>query len=852
MELVSLSLVLLIPLAAGLTVLMKGRIAVTRTTVVEGRPAKAVAFLLLLAIPTTIGLIYFRFAIFVWFPFLPILIFSPIALAGIALLVCSLAAAIVGLVTAHQLNEPPANLAVDSGAERPEGHSELSAEDEVPFAEVVDATVAPPPRTGLTGALAWCLQFLLVEFALGVPCGIVGAALGIWRTPAFLISIQSAMGVCAALIMARHAYPGAVGPTVAWRGCRPVQLILVLLLAMPLIPLAEAAATMVNVSLGWEPVVAIRPPFFDRLDQFYIALARLPWPLALLAGCVAPAIGEELFFRGVIGRRLVAAHGPTIGILLTSLIFAVCHLDPARIAATFVLGLFLHGVYLATRSLAASMVLHGIYNALVILEFKLRESHDLLLFHHAGSFFSPLILALAIVAVAVLGRAMYRVRTAWVLPDETEWWPGFVTAEMPAPELNAVPASQPLGAVSAISAALCSVAFVAVTGLSAAPDPAMRAYREVLRGNELLQADKNIEAVDAFTEALRHSPNDAYALGNRGIAYLASGDYAKGLADLDLALAQRPKEAEWLVQRAWAHQQLGNSRQALEDYTEALRLRPNDAFARQQRGRLLSEHGDELLRNRDFSGAIEAYTAALSAGPEDAYTLGNRGMAYARQSEHRLALADLDRALSLVPDQPAWLVYRAGARWGLKDLDGALEDYSAVLRLRPRDHFSLRQRGQILLMRDKPEAALAELDEAAAAGDRSSELKALRGRALSELSRYEQAAAELEAVLESLPQHPTARYDLAWIRAACPIARLRNGIQARDIARALVAASPRPDAKLDSTLAAAEAECGNFAEAVRLQEKALKLTAANDRAFHEANLALYRASKAYRMPGNRD
>jgi len=356
-----------------------------------------------------------------------------------------------------------------------------------------------------------------------------------------------------------------------------------------------------------------------------------------------------------------------------------------------------------------------------------------------------------------------------------------------------------------------------------------------------------VGAVEAYTEALRLTPNNSTALENRGMAYVQLDDAVRALADLNLALAVRPSDADLLKSRAWAQMVLDHEKEAHDDFTAVLKIRPNDAYSRQNLGHLAGKRGDELFHKFDLQGAIDAYSEALKMSPDDGYNLGNRGIAYAFLAQNALAIADLDRALDLMPAQPDYLTYRAGARWRMKDLDGALEDYAAVLRIKPRDVFALRQRGQIFLTRENWQAALAELDQAAAAGDSTATLKSCRGRALSNLSRYDEASSELEAALKIQPGHPTASYDLVWIKAACPNAALRHGQRARELARTFYETLNQPDASWLSALAAAEAECGNFAEAVRRQEEAIKLSPDFDQNFHQKVLDLYRAGRPYRF-----
>lgn len=92
---------------------------------------------------------------------------------------------------------------------------------------------------------------------------------------------------------------------------------------------------------------------------------------------------------------------------------------------------------------------------------------------------------------------------------------------------------------------------------------------------------------------------------------------------------------------------------------------------------------------------IERLTHVLKSSPSHVLALNNRGCAYVRLGESmqaegrdglpyvRLAAADFDRALSLVPSFAASFVNRGSARWLLGDRDHARQDWACASFLRP-------------------------------------------------------------------------------------------------------------------------------------------------------------------------
>ncbi len=103
------------------------------------------------------------------------------------------------------------------------------------------------------------------------------------------------------------------------------------------------------------------------------------------------------------------------------------------------------------------------------------------------------------------------------------------------------------------------------------------------------------------------------------------------------------------------------------------------------------------------------------------------------------------------------------------------------------------------------------------------------GIALADLGRFEEAAANYQKALQLQPNHAMAHNDLAWLRASCPEASIRNGAKA--VAHAQQAnrlCGGKQPGVLD-TLAAAYAEAGRFPEALATARKALELaTQEND------------------------
>lgn len=104
-----------------------------------------------------------------------------------------------------------------------------------------------------------------------------------------------------------------------------------------------------------------------ELDRIVAAAHGPSRGLALVAIGVAPALGEELLFRGLVQQRALPRLGRLGAVLASSLAFGVLHLDPVQSPAAFVLGLYLGAAALLGASVWAASLCHGANNALAVL-----------------------------------------------------------------------------------------------------------------------------------------------------------------------------------------------------------------------------------------------------------------------------------------------------------------------------------------------------------------------------------------------------------------------------------------------------------------------------------------------------
>lgn len=124
-----------------------------------------------------------------------------------------------------------------------------------------------------------------------------------------------------------------------------------------LIGLAASFAWVMAVDrLGWE---FLRPS--DSAGRLVNSDIEL-WLTFLVVGVVAP-FTEEIFFRGFALGGLRRSFGLIAGVVLSSVLFALFHIDPTIFVPTFIFGIVLAWVYVQTGSIWPPMFAHALNNS---------------------------------------------------------------------------------------------------------------------------------------------------------------------------------------------------------------------------------------------------------------------------------------------------------------------------------------------------------------------------------------------------------------------------------------------------------------------------------------------------------
>jgi tetratricopeptide (TPR) repeat protein len=270
---------------------------------------------------------------------------------------------------------------------------------------------------------------------------------------------------------------------------------------------------------------------------------------------------------------------------------------------------------------------------------------------------------------------------------------------------------------------------------------------------------------------------------------------------------------DWLwIGKAWIKKgDVVPLEQAEQYYSNYLRSNPLSAWAYDMRGTLRKDMGQ-------YESAIRDFTEVIRYAPKEAWGYVARGSVRELRGEFESALKDFGDAIRLTPQSPVPYIYRA-AVWGEKnEFDKAMNDYAVAMRLDPQN------------------SSLAHFN---------------RGLLQQKWGDYENALKDYNEALRLDPESAGALACRARIRATCPDASLRDGkLAVTEATRACTQSHWGVEAWID-TLAAAYAETGDFAQAVKWQQQAIDMLGVSKSGLYnpeesQARLELYQAGQPYR------
>jgi len=339
-------------------------------------------------------------------------------------------------------------------------------------------------------------------------------------------------------------------------------------------------------------------------------------------------------------------------------------------------------------------------------------------------------------------------------------------------------------------------------------------------------------------------PNPS-ALNERAVKLGRQGRYAEAIAELNRAIAAAPNFAKAWLNRASCRVHLGDYQAAIDDCTRAIELDP---------GMMLAYHGRGIAYNelQRYAEAHADFDRALSIDTRDVNLYYYRAVAAAGLNWPVRAIADLNVFLAQDSTHIAAYVQRAAAYMAQGNIDLSLADFERVTQLDPSHATSWGHVGTGRYLRGEPALAVEALSRCLTLEPGDMLAANNRGASYVLLRRFSEAEADLLRTIEQHPEFPSARKNLAWIRATCPDEQFRNGREAVELATQALDMIHWDQPAWLEVLAAAYAESGDFDSAIEWQQKAIEQLGADEDSATGRRLRLYLLRQPFRhicLPG---
>lgn len=152
----------------------------------------------------------------------------------------------------------------------------------------------------------------------------------------------------------------------------------------------------------------------------------------------------------------------------------------------------------------------------------------------------------------------------------------------------------------------------------------------------------------------------------------------------------------------------------------------------------------------------------------------------------------------------------------------AIFHFQKALEIDPSYVLAYSNLGHALLLVGRPEESAAYLEKALELDPNDATTRSNLANTLLQMGRVNEALSELQKALAVNPDDAQAQKNMAWVLATSPEARIRDGPRAVELAERANKLTQNRDPIVLTTLAAAYAETGRFADAIKTAEAALK------------------------------
>lgn len=275
-------------------------------------------------------------------------------------------------------------------------------------------------------------------------------------------------------------------------------------------------------------------------------------------------------------------------------------------------------------------------------------------------------------------------------------------------------------------------------------------------------------AVAAFRAYLERCPDDANGWFFLGRSFLGIGLAREAARCLGKASELGKQDAETWALSGFAELKLKRPAKARACLEEAVKLAPDNASIHRGYINALFVEAIRILNRGDPAAAAHMISYVIAEGQDGPAQRLYRVRAYKEQGRFKEALADLEVAIRMSPDDASLRFQAAALRFSLGDIQTAVAEMEASgLKLPglPESALSAEalERWRVITAMETGDhkAALAAATERLRKGDKDAAIRAVAAQANFELGRYERAAAHFKRAVEADPASPDLRLGLA-------------------------------------------------------------------------------------------
>ena len=260
-----------------------------------------------------------------------------------------------------------------------------------------------------------------------------------------------------------------------------------------------------------------------------------------------------------------------------------------------------------------------------------------------------------------------------------------------------------------------------------------------------LRLHKEDEALPDCSQAILLDPTYVWAWNTRGSLYQYKREYTLAISDFTRGIELKATPMAY-INRGTTFDDSGNFRRGLLDLNKAVELAPKFPAA-------FAYRGIHYYRLKDYERALSDYDTAIELDSNNAGNYLNRGNVYYLKKDFDKALKDYDLSIQLDSKNPNPFLFRADIYVSRGDYDKAMVDYAKAIELDDKNGEGYLGRGICYHYKHDYEHAILDYNRASELTPKNPLVFNNRGLALYSQGRYDLAIADYSHAIALSPRY---------------------------------------------------------------------------------------------------